>query len=342
MTRKTRVVERRKKVAGNNRRKKVAGNNERVSLVVCTLDEEKNIEACVRSAAGVDEVVVADDGSTDNTAKLARKLGARVFRRRDWSVRATQEDVDEFTKRFGWPPAFSAGSRIRNGHLELREGLEAARSGWVLSLDADERVTWDLPRLRAEVLPSADQVVSEFVHSHEADGRPTRVTSITKLFRREHSAHVAARTHTCLPPRGRVVQTKLMRVDHWQAPGHRQSYVLPILEYSVTREDDQRTRFYLGREYYYYKQYDRALKLLDLYLERATWQREIGQARLYAARCYWYSGRGDQARESCLKAVLINPEHKEALQLMAEVYNEPWKHKWLRHAQLANDEDVLF
>lgn len=331
MTRKTTLTEREKKTSG-----------ERVSLVVCTLNEERNIEACIKSAAGVNEVVVADDGSTDATAKVARSLGARVFRRRDWSVAATRSDVGKFTERFGWAPAFRAGTRIRNGHLELREALDAARGNWVLSLDADERVTWDLPYLRAEVLPAADQVVSEFVHSHEEDGSPTRVTSITKLFRREHSVHVGARTHTCIVPAGRVVKTHLMRVDHWQAPGHKQSDVLPILEYSVLREDDQRSRFYLGREYYYYRKYDQALKLLDLYLERATWQKEIGQARLYAARCYWESGRGDQARESCLKAVLLNPEHQEALRLMAELYHEPWRHKWLRIAGLANNEDVLF
>jgi glycosyltransferase involved in cell wall biosynthesis len=331
MTRKTKSTGRGRKTPG-----------ERVSLVVCTLDEEENIGACIGSAAGVDEVVVADDGSRDATVKVARSLGARVFRRRDWSVAATRADVRGFTRRFGWPPAFSAGSRVRNGHLELREAVEAASSPWVLSLDADERVTWDLARLRAEVLPGADQVVSEFVHSHKEDGSPTRVTSITKLFRKEHSSRIGARTHTCLSPAGRVAQTKLMRVDHWQAPGHRQSYVLPILEYSVLHEDDQRSRFYLGREYYYYRQYDRALALLDLYLERATWQREIGQARLYAARCYWESGRGNLARESCLQAVLINPEHQEALALMATMYNEPWKHKWLRLAGLANNEDVLF
>ena len=314
----------------------------KLSIVTGTLDEARNVEACIKSAAGVDEVVVADDGSRDDTVRIARSLGARVFRRRDWSVAATRADVRRFKERFGWAPAFRAGSRIRNGHLELREAVEAARCDWVLSLDADERVTWDLPRLRAEVLPSADQVVSEFVHSHEPDGRPTRVTSITKLFRRGNSVHIGARTHTCIVPRGRVVGTKLMRVDHWQAPGHRQSDVLPILEYSVLHDDDQRSRFYLGREYYYYKKYDQALQLLDLYLERATWREEIGQARLYAARCYWESGRGDQARESCLQAVLLNPEHQEALALMAEMYHEPWKHKWLRHSQLASNEDVLF
>ena len=319
---------------------------EKISLVVCTLNEASNIEACIRSATGVDEIVVADDGSTDGTVKIAESLGARVFRRSDWSTRATQDDVDRFTARFGWAPAFTAGHRIRNGHLEAREGVMAASHDWVLALDADERVRWDLPRLKEKVLPQADQVISQFVHSHNADGSPVKITFITKMFRKS-LARIEARTHTCLLPIGRCLKTGLVRIDHYQAPGHTQSYVLPILEYSVLIEDDQRSRFYLGREYYYKRQHNRALTLLDLYLRDATGHiPEIGQARLYAARCYWEdgSGRGDLARKSCLEALVLNPEHKEALQLMASpgFYHEPWSHKWQHHADVATDEDVLF
>jgi glycosyltransferase involved in cell wall biosynthesis len=318
-----------------------AQQTERISLVVCTLNEESNIADCISSASGVDEIVVADDGSTDATVQIAKSIGARIFRRRDWSIKTTQEDVKKFVARFGWEPAFTDGYRIRNGHLEAREGIGAASNDWVLSLDADERVTWDLPRLKTQVLPNADQVSSQFVHSHNADGTPTRVSTINKLFRKS-LALIDARVHTCLIPTGRIVETDLMRIDHYQKPGHTQPYVLAILEYSVLADDDQRSRFYLGREYYYQHQYDRALTLLNLYLTHATWQKEIAQARLYAARCYWESGRGDQARESCLQAVLLNPEHKEALQLMSELYFEPWSHKWRHHAEVATDEDILF
>jgi len=314
---------------------------EPISAVVCTLNEEDNIAACIESVAGVDEVVVADDGSTDGTVSIAESLGAKVYRRHDHSEYATQADVDAFTERFGWTPTFTDGFRIRNGHLEAREGISFATHDWVVCPDADERVTWDLPRLREEVLPVADQVVSEFVHSHKEDGSPEKVSTITKMFRRS-TTRIEGRTHGVIIPAGRIAQVSFMRIDHWQKPGHSQSYVLPILEYSVLKEDDMRSRFYLGREYFYYKQYDRALTLLDLYLENATWQPEIAQARLYAARCYWASMRGDEARESCLQAVLLNPDHKDALYLMSEMYFSPWKSKWKYIADNATDKDVLF
>src|SRR3954468_6356354 len=56
-----------------------------VSVIIPCLNEEGTIERCVRAALdvmaehGIDgEVVVADNASTDNSAELARKAGARV------------------------------------------------------------------------------------------------------------------------------------------------------------------------------------------------------------------------------------------------------------------------
>ena len=50
----------------------------------------------------------------------------------------------------------------------------------------------------------------------------------------------------------------------------------------------------------------------------------------------------NQAREACLEAVKINPDHKEALYLLSEMYFEPWKSKWKFVADNATNKDVLF
>jgi glycosyltransferase involved in cell wall biosynthesis len=314
---------------------------ELVSAVIATKNEAANIAACIASVADADEVIVADDGSEDDTVAIAKAAGAKVFRRQDWAEYATQEQVDKFISRFGWSPAFESGTRIRNGHLESREATEAAANDWVVRPDADERITWDLPRMRAEVLPNADQVVSQFVHSHKEDGSPERTSTITKMWR-QSVTKIDGRTHTCILPAGRIAQVDYMRVDHYQKPGHTQADVLPILEYSVLVDDDQRSRFYLGREYVYHAEYEHALALLHLYLESATWQPEIQKARVYEAQAYWRMGQGDKAREAALQAVLLNPDDSEALGLMSELYFEPWSHKWRRIAERATNEDVLF
>ncbi|MEK6902858.1 MAG: glycosyltransferase, partial [archaeon] len=54
-----------------------------VSVVVCTLNEEKNIEACIAALRNQDfngtyEIIVADGPSTDRTRMLAKKLADKV------------------------------------------------------------------------------------------------------------------------------------------------------------------------------------------------------------------------------------------------------------------------
>ena len=51
-----------------------------ISLVMNTLNEEENIRAVINCFESViNEVVIVDCNSTDNTRELARKLGARVY-----------------------------------------------------------------------------------------------------------------------------------------------------------------------------------------------------------------------------------------------------------------------
>ncbi|MCX5859339.1 MAG: glycosyltransferase family 2 protein [Proteobacteria bacterium] len=92
---------------------------EGLSVIIITLNEEKNLPDCLASAAFADEIVVVDSGSTDLTRELAEKHGARVIRQ-DWLG-------------YGKQKAFA---------------LTQARKPWVLSLDADERVS---PGLAAEI-----------------------------------------------------------------------------------------------------------------------------------------------------------------------------------------------
>jgi glycosyltransferase involved in cell wall biosynthesis len=56
----------------------------RLSAVIITLNEERNIGRCLRSLEGVaDEMVVVDSGSTDSTADICREMGAH-FHHNPW------------------------------------------------------------------------------------------------------------------------------------------------------------------------------------------------------------------------------------------------------------------
>ena len=96
-----------------------------LSVVIVAKNEARNIAECVASAAFANEVLVLDSGSSDATAELAEAAGARVVKT-DWP---------------GYGP-------------QVARGFSLARGDWVLSLDADERIT---PALQTEVLAAISQ-----------------------------------------------------------------------------------------------------------------------------------------------------------------------------------------
>ena len=91
----------------------------KITATIITLNEADNIRAACESVAWADEVLIVDAESSDSTVAIARECGARVI------VRA-------------WP-GFAAQKQF---------AADAASHDWVLSLDADERVS---PELRAGI-----------------------------------------------------------------------------------------------------------------------------------------------------------------------------------------------
>jgi len=85
-----------------------------LSVLIPTRNEERNLAACIGSVAWADDIVVLDSGSTDRTADIARELGARIVER----------EFDDFSTHKNWALA----------QIDFR-------NGWILLLDADERIT---------------------------------------------------------------------------------------------------------------------------------------------------------------------------------------------------------
>lgn len=92
----------------------------KISAVIITFNEEKNIRRAIESVAWADEIIVVDSESTDKTRKIAESLGARVFIQK-WLGFSKQKQ-------------FAANK---------------ATNEWIFSLDADEEVS---ENLMAEIL----------------------------------------------------------------------------------------------------------------------------------------------------------------------------------------------
>lgn len=101
-----------------------------LTAVIISKNEALNIRRCLESLRFVDEVVVLDSGSTDNTRVIAAEYTDKVFSNEEW---------------LGYG-------------IQKQRALSKATGDWVLNLDADESVT---EALREEI--------QEAIHSDRAD-----------------------------------------------------------------------------------------------------------------------------------------------------------------------------
>lgn len=87
-----------------------------LSICLITKDEESNIGKCLNSIKHIsDEIIIVDTGSTDNTVKIAKELGAKVYYKK-------------------WENDFSKARNYALSHCTKE---------WVLMIDADETISYD-------------------------------------------------------------------------------------------------------------------------------------------------------------------------------------------------------
>jgi len=144
-----------------------------VSLCIIARNEARDIGPCIRSLGDLPtEVIVVDTGSTDDTADIARRLGARVYG-------------------FEWCDDFAAA---RNYSIGL------ATQPWVLWTDCDDR--WDetnVTRLKQALAWGQADVFSCAVRSELDDGAISTCRH-TRLFRNGIGLEFSGRIHETLDP----------------------------------------------------------------------------------------------------------------------------------------------
>jgi glycosyltransferase involved in cell wall biosynthesis len=161
----------------------VADHGPGLSAFLITQDEERDLPDCLASLGGLaDEIVVVDSGSHDHTVAIARARGARVF----------EHPMRGFGAQKQW-------------------ALEQTRGSWVLSIDADERVTPDLAAAirGALVAPAADGY--EIRREIRFLGRTLRHGGlgddwVLRLFRRGRGRFTDAAVHERVVVDGRVTR----------------------------------------------------------------------------------------------------------------------------------------
>ena len=115
----------------------------KLAVIILTHNEERHIEACIRSASFADEILVIDDDSTDHTTELARAADARVI---------SHPLAGDF-----------AGQR--------NFALTQTDADWVFYVDADERVQPETEAELRRIMAEDERAVYEIKRINVAFGQ---------------------------------------------------------------------------------------------------------------------------------------------------------------------------
>ncbi len=166
----------------------------RLSLSMIVKDEERFLPGCLESVKGlVDEIIIADTGSTDSTKEIALKFGARV--------------ID-----FPWRNDFSAA---RN------ESLQHTTGDWILYLDADERIDKSYHSSIREIISSrkADAVLLNLKSKiGTREDAQYHLVAYPRLFRKMKGVCFAGQVHEQITPSlvrvsARIIPSEVV-IDH--------------------------------------------------------------------------------------------------------------------------------
>lgn len=100
-----------------------------ISAIIITKNEEDILPECLASLEWVDEIIVLDSGSVDNTLEIAKAAGAKVFINEAW-------------------PGFGKQKQLAQSH---------ATKEWILAIDADEVVSQELKQSLLNMLENPPQ-----------------------------------------------------------------------------------------------------------------------------------------------------------------------------------------
>lgn len=177
-----------------------------LSVVIIAKNEQDRIKTCLESVKWADEVLIIDNGSTDNTLKVVKNYTEKVFELKS----------DDF-------------SRIRNF------GMERAKGDWVLYIDADERVLNSLRRELQEI--AANTTFSAYAISRQniifgkkVNYGPYKHDWVIRLLRKDKFETWVGKVHEYPKFDGKLGYTKnkLLHLTHRNVD----QFILKSLEWS--------------------------------------------------------------------------------------------------------------
>lgn len=267
-------------------------------------NESKYVENYVKSMGEADGIYVLDTGSTDDTVEKLKNLNVHV--------------KQEIIKPFRFDVA-------RNKSLEMvpedadicvcTDFDEVFDSGWREKLES--------------IWVKENPTRIEYLYNWNFDeyGQPATTFYISKIHKRDsyiwhHPVHEVLK---CLEKTEKSIIAEGVVLNHHQDVTKKRSSYLPLLELSVQEDPkDDRNMHYLGREYMYYRKWNKAIDTLiqHLNLKTSVWKDERAASMRFISRSYLGLKRPLEAKMWLENAIKEAPYLREGYVELANIYYE--------------------
>jgi len=269
--------------------------NATISLAMIVRDSNATIERCLKSVQGlVDEIVIVDTGSVDNTVDIVKKFTDKVFN-------------------FKWIDDFAAARNY---------SFAQCTCDLILWLDSDDHLLpKDVEQLKAIDYSNKQIIVCNYDYAQDEYGNCLSVVPRERIVKRSLNLQWQQRIHEYLPITVEIYNSGIQTPHHSKQHGTSERN-LAILE-KIVEEDPNVSRnlYYLGKEYMDFGRQDEGLKYLSLFVEKpdAFWE-DVYQAYYDIAAYYFNKGDEKNFKENVYKSILIEERRAEPYYLLGLWY----------------------
>ena len=282
--------------------------NPTLSLCMIVKNEEKFLPGCLESVKGyLDEIIIVDTGSTDNTVEIAKRFGAKVYHH-------------------AWENSFS---KARNYSLDY------ATCDWIFILDADEELDKDDAHKLKEVIKNNSINVAYLpVFGRPEGGEISSVGNSERLFRNHSGFYYDGIVHNtlkCNNSMKKISKRFNIKLYHYGYCQDNEQMERKFMRTSVllkeaikNNPDDPNPHFYLASSYLERKKFneciEESLEAIRLFKNQYS---DI-QARLLpyytASIAFLNTDDMDNAEKYALEAIDFYPDYLDIYHILSSIY----------------------
>lgn len=297
-----------------------------ISLCMIVKNEEDVIARCLESVKDiVDEIIIVDTGSSDNTKKIVSLYTDKIY---DF------EWVDDFSK-------------ARNF------SFSKATMDYIMWLDADdvilEKDRIKLKQLKSELDGNIDLYQMEYNYSLDKDGNPTLIQIRARLMKREKNYQWISPIHEVIVPTGKIEKVDIA-ITHKKQKIKDTTRNLKIFEKMISEGIalDDRQEYSYAKEFFCLQRYDEAIAEYEKYLKKYKDDYTRIRPFMYSAvlelsDCYKTKGNLQKALDTLLLIIKNEIPGSECCCRIGQIFMEKKKYDtaiyWFEQA-IKNKKDV--